>query len=119
MPALASGAGGRARDRGRCLAARLRWTLLASPLLVALPGACKPKASPSQCDELVARYAELVVTERYPDASGEQIQAERDREKTEARGDDAFKNCSSEVSQAELGCAMHASSADALEKCLE
>jgi len=31
------------------------------------------------------------------------------REKSEARGDDAFKNCSSEVSQAEFECAMRAS----------
>ena len=36
-----------------------------------------------------------------------------------ARGDDAFKNCSSEVSRAELDCAMHAKTSGAFEKCLE
>ena len=81
--------------------------------------ACKPKASASQCDQLLDRYAQLVVTERFTDASAEQIVSERDREKREARGDDAFKNCSSEVSQSELECAMHAPTADAMEKCLE
>ena len=80
---------------------------------------CKPKASVTQCDQLLDRYALLVVTERTADASTEQIKAEREREKSEARGDDAFKNCSSEVSQAEFECAMRAPSADALEKCLE
>jgi len=61
----------------------------------------------------------MVVTERFPDASVEQIRSEREREKNEARADDAFKNCSSEVSRAEFECAMRATSADALEKCLE
>jgi hypothetical protein len=94
-----------------------RW--LATVLVLAYAGGCKPKASASQCDDLVARYAELVVTEKYPDASTDQITAEQERERGEARGDDAFKNCSSEVSQAELACAMHARTADAFEKCLE
>ena len=80
---------------------------------------CKAKASATQCDQLLDRYAQLVVTERTADASADQIKAERDREKSEARGDDAFKNCSSEVSQSEFDCAMRAANADALEKCLE
>ena len=80
---------------------------------------CKPKASGAQCDQLLERYAQLVVMERFADASADQIKTEREREKSEARGDDAFKNCSSEVSQLELECAMQAPSADALEKCLE
>jgi hypothetical protein len=88
-------------------------------LALASPAGCKPKASGAQCDQLLDRYAELVVTERFADAGTEQIKAEREREKSEARGDDAFKNCSSEVSRTELDCAMRAPSADALEKCLE
>jgi hypothetical protein len=81
--------------------------------------ACKPKASAAQCDSLLERYAGLVVTAKYPDAGAEQIQAEREREKGEARSDDSFKNCSSQVSQAEFECAMRAPNADAFEKCLE
>ncbi len=100
-----------------------RWTTLLRLALVlgATPCvlACKPKASAAQCDGLLERYAGLVVTAKYPDASAEQIQAEREREKGEARSDDAFKNCSSQVSQAEFECAMHAPNADAFEKCLE
>ncbi len=80
---------------------------------------CKPKATPSECDALVERYASLVVKEAFPDAGADRIRAEQEREKSEARGDDAFKNCSSEVSRAEMECAMHAASASALEKCLE
>jgi hypothetical protein len=80
---------------------------------------CKAKASVSQCDQLLDRYATLVVTEKYPDASAAQIDKEQQREKEAAHGDDSFKNCSSEVSQVEFECAMHAPTADALEKCLE
>ncbi len=81
--------------------------------------ACKAKATAAQCDQLLERYAQLVVAEKYQDASAEQIKAEQEREKREARGDDTFKNCSSQVSSAEYECAMHASSADAFEKCVE
>jgi hypothetical protein len=96
---------------------------LAAALGVGLAGlassGCKAKASAAQCDQLLDRYAALVVTEKYPDAATAQIDAERARERTEAHGDDAFKNCSSEVSQPELDCAMKAPSADAFLKCLE
>ena len=88
-------------------------------LACALSASCKPKASAAQCDQMIERYAALVVTARFPDASVAQIEAEREREKREARTDDAFKNCSSQVSQAEFDCAMRAVSADAFEKCLE
>jgi hypothetical protein len=96
----------------------------ATALLALLAGAgagasCKPKVSVAQCDQLLDRYAMLVVTAKLPDASTAVIDAEREREKTEARGDDAFKNCSSQVSQAEFDCAMRAPNADAFEKCLE
>ena len=96
----------------RCLGAAL--------LVGALPlVACKAKASTTQCDQLIDRYATLVVTEKLADASAAQIATEQAREKSAARGDDAFKNCSSEVSQAEFECAMRAATPDAFEKCLE
>jgi hypothetical protein len=95
-----------------------RLALLGAGAWVLLPG-CKPKATSSECDTLIDRYATLVVTETFPDAGADRIKTEQEREKTEARGDDAFKNCSSEVSRAELDCAMHAKTVAAFEKCLE
>jgi hypothetical protein len=82
-------------------------------------GSCRPKASAAQCETLLDRYAQLVVAEKFPDASAEQIATERERERSEARAVDALKNCSSEVSTAEFDCAMRAPSPDAFEKCLE
>jgi hypothetical protein len=80
---------------------------------------CRPKASATQCETLLDRYAQLVVAEKFPDASPEQIASEGERERSEARAVDALKNCSSEVSPAEFECAMRALTADAFEKCLE
>lgn len=88
--------------------------------LAAGAAACKAKASAAQCEQLLDRYASLRVSEKVPPPAGaaERL-AEEQREKAEARGDDAFKNCTSEVSQAELDCAMRAATAAAFEKCLE
>ena len=92
----------------------------ATAAVVALGGAaCRPKVSGAQCDELLDRYAAMVVGEKLPDASAAQVKLEQEREKNEARADDSFKNCSSQVSRAEFDCALRAPTADAFEKCLE
>ncbi len=80
---------------------------------------CQKKVSAKQCDEVLDRFSELVVKERFPDAGAEVIAAERTRERTEAKSDDAFKNCTSEVQPTEHACAMKATSSEALIKCLE
>ncbi len=85
----------------------------------ALLQGCKPKATTSECDALIERYAQLVVTETFPDAGPEVVRKEQEREKAEARGTDSLKNCSSEVSRAEMDCAMRATTTTAFEKCLE
>lgn len=80
---------------------------------------CKRKVSQTQCDELLDRFSELVVKERMPDAGADALAAERVRERGEAKSDDAFKNCTSEVQANEHACAMKAATSEALIKCLE
>lgn len=80
---------------------------------------CKKKVTPAQCEAIVDRYAELVVKEKMPDASAETIANERTREKSEAHGDEVFKNCAAEVDPGDYDCAMKATTPEALEKCLE
>jgi hypothetical protein len=94
--------------------------LLLVAMLTSLAGttSCKGKVSQKQCDELLDRFSELVVKERFPDAGAEVIAAERTRERSEAKGDE-FKNCTSEVQANEHACAMKAASSEALIKCLE
>ena len=86
--------------------------------LAAMP-ACKKKVTQQQCDQLIDRFAELVVKEHFPDAGAAEIAKERDRERNEAKADQAFKNCTSEVQTDEHACAMKAATSDGLIKCLE
>ncbi len=91
-------------------------------LLLTLPlalSACHKKATQSQCDAILDRYAELVTKEHLPDASAEVIDVEKKREREESRGDDDFRNCTSEVEESDYQCAMKAATADALERCLQ
>jgi len=80
---------------------------------------CKKKVSQAQCEELLDRYATLVVKEKMKDAPPEQLKAEQARERDAARSDDDFKNCTAELSTEDYACAIKAQTADALEKCLE
>jgi hypothetical protein len=81
--------------------------------------ACKAKITPAQCDELISRYATLVVKEKIPDAAPALIEAEQQRERDQAAHEDAFRNCTTEIQPVEHRCAMAAKTADAFEKCLE
>lgn len=88
--------------------------------VVLLTGAgCKKKISQTQCDELVDKFATLVVKERIKDASPEMIKAEQERERSEAKNDDSFRNCTSEVSTEDFACAMGTTTSEAFLKCLD
>lgn len=87
----------------------------------AFPGilGCREKVTAAQCEALIERYAELVVRDKMPGASEEVIQAEQKVVRDEAKSDDAFHNCTTEVGPGEYACAMGAATPDAVEKCLE
>ena len=104
--------GRRARVTGLLLVASV--AIAGSTLL-----SCKRKVSQKQCDELLDRFSTLVVKERFPDAGADALAAEQTRERAEAKSDDAFKNCTSEVQADEHACAMKAATSEALIKCLE
>lgn len=102
-------------------ASRRAFALAACALVIAslVSAACRKKVTAKQCDELLDRFAELVVKERFPDAGPEQVAAERARERQEAKAADELKNCTSEVQANEHECAMKAQTSEALIKCLE
>ena len=80
---------------------------------------CHDRVDRAQCDELLARFAELVVKEKLPVAAPEVIKAEQVREREEAARDDNFKNCTTELRVSEYKCAMAATTAETFIKCLE
>jgi len=92
--------------------------LAASLTTVSLLG-CSKKVSQPECDQLVEHYASLVVRENNPDASPEVVKAEQERERREAKGDDGFKNCTTEVQRSEFGCAMRSTTSEGVLRCLE
>ena len=87
-------------------------------LLVLLSG-CKERVTKGQCDELLARFATLVVHEKMPTASPAAVRAEQARERDESARDDNFKNCTTELRAEEYHCALEAPTSEALLKCLE
>jgi hypothetical protein len=99
--------------------ARASVSLAVAVFLLTSAAGCKKKVSQAQCETLLEHFAVLVVNERIKDAPPELIKAEQDRERHEARGDEAFRNCTSEIAQPDFDCAMKAGSSDALLKCLE
>jgi hypothetical protein len=98
---------------------RRRVIVLSVLVVLVAASACKKKVSASQCDELVDKFATLVVRERIKDATPEMIKAEQEREKSEAKNDDSFRNCTSEVSIEDYTCAMKAPTSEAFLKCLD
>jgi hypothetical protein len=92
---------------------------LAIGALALAPAGCKKHVTAEQCDQLLDRYALFVVTEKTKDAAPDVIKAEQQREREEARSDDDFKNCTSELSTEDFACAMKAQTSAALLKCLE
>jgi hypothetical protein len=82
-------------------------------------GGCKGRVDRAQCDQLLGRFAELVVKEKMPGAAPDTVLAEQARERAEAASDDSFKNCPTELRIEDYRCAMAATTAEALLKCLE
>lgn len=93
--------------------------VILSALLAGAAFVWRQKASQAQCDALLDHYAELVTKEQFPDAGPQEIAAEKQRERSEARRSDDFKNCTSQVQPSEHDCAMKATTSDAVIKCLE
>lgn len=89
--------------------------LAAMLVLVALAPACHKKVSAKQCDEMLDRFIELSAKEQMPDATAEK----KAQVRAEAKADEAFKNCTTEVQPKEYECAMRAPTSEAMLKCLE
>jgi hypothetical protein len=98
---------------------RAPFAYLAVVVALALPCGCKKKVNDAQCGDLLDRYSALLVKEKLKDATPEQVKAAQAHEREEAQRDDDFKNCATELSMDDYGCAMKAETSQALEKCLE
>lgn len=89
--------------------------LVAIASAVALAPACHKKVSAKQCDEMLDRFIDLSAKEHLPDASAEK----KAQVRAEAKADEAFKNCTTEIQPKEFECAMRAPTSEAMLKCLD
>jgi hypothetical protein len=80
---------------------------------------CKKKATPTECDALLDRFAVLAAQESVPDASAEEVRAAQKQAHDEAENDEDFRACAGRVTHDEMTCAMAAPTADAFERCLQ
>lgn len=94
-------------------------TAAAATLAVVWMAGCKQKVSRAQCDELLDRYAMLVAKEKLPDQPVEAQRAEQERERSEARGVEAFKRCPTEVTEEVYACTKRATTSAGVLQCLE
>ncbi len=97
--------------------ARAMLVLAAVAVLGSSAAGCKKKVTQTQCNELLDRYASLLMQSKPKDAAPDDLTEEKIRE--EARNDDDFRNCTTELSTEDYACAMKAGTADDLVKCLE
>jgi hypothetical protein len=88
-------------------------------LLLMTTAACKKKATPTECDALLDRFAVLAAQESVPDASVEEVRAAQKQAHDEAADDEDFRACAGRVTHEEMACAMGAPTADAFERCLQ
>ena len=80
---------------------------------------CKRKATPTECDALLDRFAVLAAQESVPDASLDEVRAAQKEAHDEASNDEDFRACAGRVTHDEIACAMAAPTADAFEHCLQ
>ena len=82
--------------------------------------ACESGLSEQQCDQLLDRYVEKLVTEEHPEASLAEVVQKQKRARELARSDPRFEfdRCSETVRGSQFRCAMKAHTVNGMEQCL-
>jgi hypothetical protein len=79
---------------------------------------CGKRLDPSECEQLLDHYVELLLRDDRPRSSaGEILRLQQEARKKAAR-DPAFAECRERVSRKSFDCAMDAQDANRLEQCL-
>jgi hypothetical protein len=92
-----------------------------TPAIVALAlglVGCAKHASQSECAALLDHGVELAVRDHRPEASDDEIAAEKAKRRAEPAGRDALAACPNEVSKDAYACALAAPTIDEYERCL-
>jgi hypothetical protein len=87
-------------------------------LLLLLAAGCGKRLEPSECDQLLDHYVELLLRDDRPKSSAGEILRVQQEARKKAERDPAFRECRARVSRKSFTCAMDAQDANRLEQCL-
>ena len=87
-------------------------------LLVCLLCSCSKPLSDKDCNALLDRYVQMLVSSDRPKTSAGELHKLQVQARSRARSDPAFVECSEQVSRGAFECAMQAPNVDRMEQCL-
>ncbi len=79
---------------------------------------CGKRLEPSECQELLDHYVELLLRDDRPKSTAGEVLRLQQEARKKAQQDPAFAECSSRVSRRSFDCAMQAQDANRLEQCV-
>jgi len=83
-----------------------------------LLSSCGKPPTKGECDALLDRYVEFLVSSDRPGTSASELHKLQLQAREKAAHDPEFAACTERVSRRALDCAMNAPNADVLEQCL-
>ena len=86
--------------------------------VLVLATGCSKRLAPSECQQLLDHYVELLLRDDRPKSSAGEILRLQQEARKKAERDPAFVQCSERVSRRSFDCAMDAQDANRLEQCL-
>ena len=90
---------------------------LGAALLLLVSG-CGKRLDPSECQQLLDHYVELLLRDDRPKSSAGEVMRLQQEARKKAERDPAFLECRERVSRKSFACAMDAEDANRLEQCL-
>jgi len=81
-------------------------------------GGCGKRLDPSECQQLLDHYVELLLRDDRPKSSAGEVMRLQQEARKKAERDPAFAECRERVSRKSFDCAMDAQDANRLEQCL-
>ena len=90
---------------------------LGAALLLFASG-CGKRLDPSECQQLLDHYVELLLRDDRPKSSAGEVMRLQQEARKKAERDPAFLECRERVSRKSFDCAMDAEDANRLEQCL-
>jgi hypothetical protein len=79
---------------------------------------CSKRVEPSECQQLLDHYVELLLRDDRPKSSAGEVLRLQQEARKKAAQDPAFHECRERVSRKSFDCAMDAQDANRLEQCL-